>query len=75
VKLVVSTRVEPVSVLGNFDPVEAVPTKRVVSIDGQELPDNLAQIFLLGLDVATEQYCSMIEKAMKEDGLEIEERT
>jgi hypothetical protein len=70
-KLEIRTEIRPINVFG-LEPEPIFPDKeyRQVFMDGKRLPLELEKIFLLGMDVSTSQYCNLIEKCMKEDGLQ-----
>ena len=67
-KLEVSLKINPIDTLGVFQALDIIPdlSSREVRIDGKLVPQGLADIILLGLDVATDKYCDYIEQMRKE---------
>ncbi len=63
--LKIVTKVPKINILGKYEPEELFNfAERVVFIDNKEVPKNLSRIILLGLDVAMEQYCDLIEQML-----------
>lgn len=62
-KLTISQNLKPIDI--DSLEVQTFEDNRVVHIDDKLVPDNLAKIILLGMDVATSRYLDLVEKAMK----------
>lgn len=61
-KLTITYNTEPLVTSGKLEPMDYTETKRrELFIDDKPVPKALADIIMLGLDVATEQYISMID--------------
>jgi hypothetical protein len=77
-KLTLFYKVEPVQVLDRLSPIgddEIVGNgsryERLLFIDDNPVPPSLAEIILLGLDTATEQYTNSILKKMRKEGHDV----
>ena len=62
-KLEIIVRTPPINVIKK---IWHAPSEREVYIDGKQMPKPLADIFLLGLDLATEQYAQSLLKEMND---------
>lgn len=67
-KIEIRLQQKPIDIFGIHDPEELFNHKREVYLDGNRMPPALEDIFLLGLDTATEQYIDMIHELRKEMG-------
>lgn len=66
-KLTISYNLEPISSY-EMMPIDIVETKPPsLFIDDKPVPQALADIIMLGLNVASEQYLDMIDRLRKED--------
>lgn len=65
--LEIKVKQEPIDILGRFEPV-SIEELREAYIDGKKCPPGLTRLILLGLDVATEQYLSLVEDQMRAEG-------
>lgn len=55
-KLTISVEIPTIDVYGQLEPAPMFMEERKVFIDGKQVPDTLAQIFLVGLDTLTDDY-------------------
>lgn len=64
-KLEIKAKQEPITVLGQFDPVELNLPEREVFLDGKRVPKTLETIILAGLDTLGDRYLDELEEEMK----------
>ena len=68
-KLNIVTKIEPIDIMGRFDPMDLTPPVRELYINEERVPPTLEKIILIGIDVLGEQYLKSIEEQMKKDGI------
>lgn len=61
--LSISTEIEPIDVLGRFEPVENPLTRRVF-INGQRMPEMIERMILMGLDQMTAEHLKKVREEM-----------
>jgi hypothetical protein len=67
-KLTISYNLEPLVTTGHLTPIDYTETKAPdLYIDDKPVPKALADIIMLGINVASEQYLDMINELRKQD--------